>query len=157
MLIKFHKLVATVIGVGYIGKGGGSVVAALYCIIYYWLGNQIILGFVSIPLTLFVIILGVWSSNNLAGLWGEDNKNIVIDEVAGMQISLLFIPPSLFNIVCAFVLFRFFDIVKPLYIKKTEKLPKGWGVMFDDVLAGLYSNIILQIIIITVSKYAYAY
>jgi phosphatidylglycerophosphatase A len=71
----------------------------------------------------------------------------VIDEVAGMCISLLWIPATPLNIFIGLVLFRFFDILKPLFIRKLEALPGGWGVMFDDVLAGIYANIILQIFI----------
>jgi phosphatidylglycerophosphatase A len=61
-----------------------------------------------------------------------------------MCISLLFVPITVQWIVTALVLFRFFDIVKPLYIRKAEALPGGWGVMTDDILAGVYSNIVLQ-------------
>jgi phosphatidylglycerophosphatase A len=64
-----------------------------------------------------------------------------------MCISLFLIPVELKYIALAFVLFRFFDIVKPLYIRKAEALPGGWGVMADDVLAGVYSNILLHIVI----------
>ena len=78
----------------------------------------------------------------------ELNK-IVIDEVFGMTISLLFLPINFITIVIAFVLFRFFDILKPLGIRKAEKLKNGWGVMVDDLVAGIYSNIIIQILIIT--------
>jgi phosphatidylglycerophosphatase A len=70
---------------------------------------------------------------------------VVIDEIAGMCVSLLFIPVTVGYVAAAFILFRFFDIVKPLYIRRTEKLPKGWGVMLDDVVAGIYANILLQI------------
>ncbi len=149
-MIKFYKLIATGLGVGYIGKGAGSIAAALYCIVYYLFISQLNHGPLAILLTILIISLGIWSSNKLEYKWGKDNGKIVIDEIAGMQISLLFIPPTTFNIFIAFILFRFFDIVKPLYIKKTEKLPKGWGVMLDDILAGIYSNILLQLLIIAI-------
>jgi phosphatidylglycerophosphatase A len=64
-----------------------------------------------------------------------------------MCISLLFLPVSLPVVFAALVLFRFFDIAKPLYIRKLESLPAGYGVMADDVLAGIYSNILLQVIV----------
>jgi phosphatidylglycerophosphatase A len=57
-------------------------------------------------------------------------------------------PISWFTIVAAFVLFRFFDIVKPLGIRQLEKISNGWGVMMDDILAGVYANIVLQVLII---------
>jgi len=149
-MIKFYKLIATGLGVGYIGKGAGTIAAVLYCIVYYWSTNQLYQGFQAIAFIILLIILGVWCSNKLEFTWGKDNGKIVIDEIAGMQISLLFIPPTLLNISIAFVLFRFFDIVKPLYIKNMEKLPKGWGVMFDDILAGIYTNALLQLLIIAI-------
>jgi phosphatidylglycerophosphatase A len=88
----------------------------------------------------------VWGANQVEVSWGKDSSKIVIDEVAGMMISLLFIPSTAINILVALILFRFFDILKPLMIRKLEKWPKGWGVMGDDVLAGIYSNIVLQLL-----------
>jgi phosphatidylglycerophosphatase A len=64
-----------------------------------------------------------------------------------MCISLLFVPVTIKYVIIGFVLFRFNDIVKPLFIKKAEALPGGWGVMADDVLAGVFANIILQMIV----------
>jgi phosphatidylglycerophosphatase A len=64
-----------------------------------------------------------------------------------MCISLLFIPVTVPYVLVALVLFRVFDIVKPFYIKNLERLPGGLGVMMDDVLAGIYANILLQIVI----------
>lgn len=147
-MIYFHKLIATCFGVGYIGKGAGTIAAALYSIIYYLFTSQFHQGFGAIIFTILLIILGIWCSNKLEFTWGKDNGKIVIDELAGMQISLLFIPPTILNISIAFVFFRFFDILKPFYIKKMEKLNNGWGVMLDDVLAGIYTNILLQILLV---------
>jgi phosphatidylglycerophosphatase A len=62
-----------------------------------------------------------------------------------MCISLLFLPVTLATAGAGLLLFRFFDIVKPFYINKAEKLPGGWGVMADDLLAGIYTNILLQV------------
>jgi phosphatidylglycerophosphatase A len=153
-MMRSYKLLATAFGVGYMGKGAGSVAAAIYCVFYYFFISELPV-YVAVVLTLVVIAIGVWCSNELEVEWGKDNGKIVIDEVAGMQISLLFIPVSLFTIVSAFLLFRFFDIAKPLLIKRMEKLPKGWGVMFDDILAGIYSNIVLQLLIIAYDFYTW--
>lgn len=89
--------------------------------------------------TLLLLPLGVYVSQQAEKAWGHDSNRIVIDEVAGMAISLLFVPLRYDTFVIAFVLFRFFDIVKPLYIKKAARLPHGWGVMMDDVVAGFYT------------------
>jgi phosphatidylglycerophosphatase A len=71
----------------------------------------------------------------------------VIDEVAGMCISVLFIPLTWVTIAVAFILFRAFDILKPLYIRRLEAVPGGWGVMLDDLAAGIYANIVMQIFV----------
>ena len=75
----------------------------------------------------------------------HDPGIIIIDEIAGMLFALIALPKTLPLVIAAFFLFRFFDIVKPFPIKKIEKLPTGWGIMFDDVAAGIFSNIVLQL------------
>ncbi len=82
--------------------------------------------------------------------WGKDDQKVVIDEVAGMCISLLFAPLDWVYFGIGFILFRFFDIYKPLYIKNIEHYPGSIGVMGDDIVAGLYANIGLQLIAIAV-------
>jgi len=93
--------------------------------------------------------MGIWSSSKVEKEWGKDSSKVVIDEAAGMCLSLLFLPVKLKFIITAFILFRFFDIVKPLYIRNLERLPHGWGVMADDLLSGIYTNIIMQIIVLS--------
>jgi phosphatidylglycerophosphatase A len=68
----------------------------------------------------------------------------VIDEVAGMWVGVLGLPITGPRLLAGLVLFRFFDIVKPLFIRKMEEMPGGVGVMMDDVLAGIYTNLLLQ-------------
>lgn len=143
----FHKLAATVFGIGYLGKGVGTVAAFVSCICWYLLWHNNYQVMPSVLLTIAVIALGIWSGNKVEPIWGKDHNRVVIDEVAGMFISLLFVPITLPYIATAFVLFRFFDILKPLLIRRLEALPGGWGVMADDVLAGVYANIILQAIV----------
>ena len=92
-------------------------------------------------------VIGTWSSNIVDAIWGKDSSKVVIDEAAGMMITLTLIPVSIINIVAGLILFRFFDIVKPLLIRKLEQLPKGWGVMADDILAGLYAHLVLLILV----------
>ena len=99
--------------------------------------------------TIFVIILSVYSSNWAINYFNSnDPKEVVIDEVAGFMVSILYIPFELRYIIVAFILFRLFDISKPFFIKSFEKLPKGWGITFDDVAAGVLANFLLQAMII---------
>ena len=146
----FHKSVSTGLGIGYIGKGAGSVSAAAACLVWYVLqAGYLLPSVLSIWITLLITILGIWTAGKVEVLWGKDSSRVVIDEIAGMCITLLFVPVSLQYIITGFVLFRFFDIVKPLFISRLESLPAGWGVMGDDVLAGIYSNVVLQLLIVS--------
>lgn len=140
-----YKSIATVCGIGYIGKGAGSAAAVAYCTTLFFLADyNTVWQLFALPV---VLIAGVWSAGMLEKIWGHDNNKIVIDEVAGMLITLLFIPVTLTYIITGFVLFRFFDIVKPLGIKKAEQLPGGCGVMADDVVAGVYAHLLLRIVV----------
>ncbi len=144
----FHKLISTSLGIGYIRNGAGTVAAVACCVCWYlaWQGGYppVVL---SIIITVLIIFIGVWSSGEVESVWGKDPSRVVIDEVAGMCISLLFLPVSVKYVLTALFLFRFFDITKPLFIRKMELLPGGWGIMMDDVLAGIYTNIIISLIV----------
>lgn len=146
-MIKVYKLISTVFGIGYVGKGGGTLAAICCCLLWYGILSKVNNQLIAVIVTLVILLMGVWSANKVEREWGIDSNKVVIDEVAGMCVSLLFIPVTMLNILVGLFLFRFFDIVKPLFIKKMEKLPGGWGVMMDDLLAGIYANIFLQLII----------
>ena len=76
----------------------------------------------------------------------KDSKKIIIDEFIGFYVAVLFLPKTPGFAIAAFLLFRFFDILKPLFISKLEKtLSNGLGIMADDILAGIYTNIVLQV------------
>lgn len=141
----FHKIISTSLGIGYIGKGAGTYAAIFTCFLWYFfqVGTHEP-PFAPVIITLLLTLIGVISASKVEVLWGKDHNRVVIDEVAGMCITLLFIPIKIKYIIAGLVLFRFFDIVKPLGIRKLEKLPGGWGVMADDVLAGIYANLLLQ-------------
>jgi phosphatidylglycerophosphatase A len=147
-MMQLHKLVATFFGIGYIGKGGGTVAAVAFCIIWMLIPESILTMVAQVFILLLVLVTGVWSGNAVDPIWGKDSSKVVIDEVAGMLITVIFLPIKLPYILTGLVLFRIFDIGKPLFIRKMEFFPKGWGVMADDVLAGIYAHIVLQLIIL---------
>ena len=135
------KIIATCWRVGYIsyapGTAGSVVGWILYCLIP---ADPLI----KLAACLIVTAGGVFSSGVAARQLGEeDPREIVIDEVAGMMIALLWLPHNFILHLSAFFLFRFFDIFKPGFIRKAEDLPGGWGIMMDDVCAGLVTNLIL--------------
>ena len=95
--------------------------------------------------TLFCIILGIMLSGEAERVIGKKDAHcIVIDEVSGMLISLLFLPCDIRIVVLAFFLFRILDITKPYPANNLQSLPGGLGIMADDIIAGIYTNIILQ-------------
>jgi phosphatidylglycerophosphatase A len=106
------------------------------------------------PLVLGVAIavvtpLAIWTSGEAEKTLGHDAHPIVIDEVAGMLVGVLGVPHTVASpallLVSAFFLFRFFDIVKPFPIRQIQNLPGGWGVVADDLLAGLATNLALRL------------
>ena len=141
-----NKLIASIFGIGYI-KGGGTVAAAVTCGLIWLLWTNNVSSSIFIIIGIAVTLLGVYVGNKVEPYWGKDSYRVVIDEVAGMWITLFFIPPTLSLLILGFILFRFFDILKPLYIRRMEAFKGGWGVMADDVLAGIYANVVLQLIV----------
>lgn len=95
-----------------------------------------------------LVIIGTWSAQYVSTMRQKDDpQEVVIDEVAGYLITMLFVPFSVFSMALGFILFRFFDIVKPGPIKYVEKAPGGYGIMLDDLIAGVFANIVLQIVL----------
>ncbi len=144
--MQLHKIIASVAGIGYI-KGGGTLAALLYCIIWFFLPASFSSGYWQVVIGALITVVGVWCSNNVDKVWGKDSSKVVIDEVAGMAIALLFVPHHIIFLLCGLILFRFFDIAKPFGVRQMEKWPKGWGVMGDDILAGVYSLAVLHLIV----------
>jgi phosphatidylglycerophosphatase A len=101
--------------------------------------------------TAAVIVIGTWASHRAEAIYGHDSNHVVIDEVAGVLIAVVGFAPDKEIAVAAFLLFRFFDIVKPPPIYQIQSLRGGLGVMADDVLAGIASNVVLRVILIVLT------
>ncbi len=94
---------------------------------------------------LLLFVLGVYSSHKVAKyMQVHDPSEVVIDEAVGMGISLFMLPHSYGLYLLAFIVFRIFDILKPSFIYQVQNLPGGWGIMLDDVLAGLFTLAIVS-------------
>lgn len=91
-----------------------------------------------------VVLAGIWASHRVELVLGEKDPGlIVIDEVAGMMVSVALVPRSIAVLACAFVLFRLFDIWKPFPAYQAQALPGGAGVMVDDLVAGAYALVLV--------------
>lgn len=97
-------------------------------------------------ITLIVFFIGAAVSAQMEKILGDDPPVVVIDEIVGQWITFLFIPKTLGMIALGFILFRVFDIFKPPPARNVEKIKNGWGIMLDDVVAGVYANISVWII-----------
>ncbi|MDB4533258.1 phosphatidylglycerophosphatase A [Vicingaceae bacterium] len=160
--MKFiYKLTATALGAGYSPFAPGTAGAIVGCIALWLFEKYNIVSTTDTPilfigLILITTVLGIIATDKLEEEWGKDPSKVVLDEVIGVWIAMMFVPFSLFNVLLAFGLFRYFDIAKPLGIRNLETLKGGVGVMADDMLAGIYSNITLQIILALLAKFYFA-
>jgi phosphatidylglycerophosphatase A len=131
-------MIATVGGLGFfssmpgtLGSGAACLVSAVYPVPWQAI--------------LVVTATGVWAAGAAERELGRTDPGcVIIDEVVGMWLSVLFLPAKF--IIPGFLLFRLVDILKPFPVSATEKLPGGWGIMADDVVGGIIVNILLQVI-----------
>ncbi len=151
--MKLAKIIASGFYSGYAPFAPGTFGSLFGVILGYFL-NSILLqsgigGNIFIISNIFMVIIiyfiGVWAVKKVHRIWKHDDGRIVIDEIVGVWLSLIFIPVQLKYYILALVVFRFFDILKPLGVKKIDKLGGDISVMLDDVLAGFYSMIVVVI------------
>ncbi len=121
----------------------GTLVGVLICLLCLPLPWTLRLVFVFV-----LFMLSIYIGEQAEKIYQKkDDQRIVIDEIVGLQITMLPIAINILNLCAAFALFRVFDIWKPFPIKNLQKLPGGWGVVIDDVAAGIYAAIVLWLLI----------
>jgi phosphatidylglycerophosphatase A len=129
--------VGTLGGIGRAPVAPGTAASALTVLALWLLGlSPLVLSVVLVAVT----VLGVWAADEAERvLGGKDPGAIVVDEVAGMTLAVLLVPPTPSALLVAFVLFRLFDVLKPFPANVSQRLRGGLGVMVDDLVAGLYA------------------
>jgi phosphatidylglycerophosphatase A len=140
---------ASVCRLGFIPGAPGTyaslLTTVLYYLVYRFSGN--ILPALHLSVVCLISLAGILASAEIHCSTGqEDPSFIVIDEVAGQLLTFLFLPMSWTNLILGFVAFRVFDMWKPFPIRKLESLGSGVGVMADDLLAGIYANVLLHLL-----------
>lgn len=149
-LPKIPLIIGTSLGVGYWPWGPGTAGALLGVVIWFVMSQY--LSFEALVCATFgciilFTILGTWATWRLKPFWGDDPKRVVIDETVGVLIPLLAVQKDDYWLIAAsFVLFRFFDILKPLGIRTIDNRKGAFFVMADDIVAGIYSLIIVIIL-----------
>lgn len=127
------------------GTAGTLLALLIYILEYVFFGNAVWMS------NLVIVLIMLFPSFKLgdlaeAFLKKKDPVEVVLDEMMGYWISVLFFPFNWKILISAFIIFRIIDILKPYPIKKLEKLSGGYGIMMDDFVAGIYTNMILRII-----------
>lgn len=141
---RIQYLLATGLYVGYSPFAPGTAGSLLGLVICWFFLPVSLTTHVLMAVILFFV--GVWASLPVESDHGEDPSMVVIDEIVGMLIALIATPVSLINFAAAFLAFRIFDVWKPYPANKAEQLPSGWGIMADDVVAGIYAFAIVQLL-----------
>ena len=122
----------------------GTAGTVLGVLLYMWMKTLPPLQYGSLCLLIFIV--GTWAAGRAEVMLGhKDSPTIVIDEIAGYLVAMFMAPPVWSFIVAGFVLFRVFDIVKPFPLKQLQNVHGGLGVMLDDIGAGIYTGIVLQL------------
>jgi len=144
----FILFVATGAFTGYIPFAPGTFGSMLGIVVYYFAVRTLNI-YESLILLIVIILVGTYSAGKAEiFLNEEDSSKIVIDEIAGMYITLFLIPFNLVNIVIAFICFRVLDISKPYLISYADKhVHGGIGIMLDDIIGGVSANIIVRLLI----------
>ena len=141
----FERIVGSGFYTGYIPVASGTFGSLVAIVIY------IIPGFeqlqIILPSIVILFVYGVFVSSKFEKLYGKDPSQCTVDEVVGTWIALIALPKTVYIISTSFLVWRALDIIKPFPARSSEKLPGGWGIMIDDVIAGFYSLIIVHLIV----------
>jgi len=143
MIGRISLLIATFFGIGYLTTFSGTVGSASALAILWFLPPVTGLWlWIGLPL---LFLIGVWASAAAETVLGHDANSILIDEMVGQWLVLAVLPKKPLVWIIGFALFRVFDVLKPFPIRHSQKLPGGWGIMIDDVLAAIYVVILIRI------------
>ncbi len=145
-------LAATVFFVGYIPLAPGTWGSLVGVLIYLFLRGNTILHLASVCILFSAGLLVCGKAGEIFGR--ADDKRIVIDETFAVLLLFLFMPNEPLSLIGGFVLYRFFDIIKPFPTRKLERFPHSWGVMLDDIAAVCYSLVCVYILLLGVKFFS---
>ena len=142
---SFEKFIGSGFFTGYFPVASGTVGSVAAIVIYLIPGFEQL--FVIIPATLVIIFYGIYIGTKFEAEYGKDPAQCTIDEVAGTWISLIALPKTIGIIIATFLLWRILDIIKPPPARNLERLKGGLGIMIDDVISGIYTLIIMHLVV----------
>jgi phosphatidylglycerophosphatase A len=139
-----NKALGTVFFSGYAPLAPGTAGSAVVALLYYCFASQLdAAGWVAALALVFV--LAVYTAGALSRQWGDDPGRVVIDEAVGFLATVAFLPHGFWMAVAGFFIFRVLDVLKPPPARRLEALPGGWGIVLDDVAAGVYGNLLIRV------------
>ena len=147
----FEKILGSGFYSGYFPVASGTVGSLAALIIYFIPGFE--QWFIIVPLTLIFAAYGIYVGTKFENVYGKDPAECTIDEIVGMWISLIALPKTILIAICAFLLWRILDIIKPPPARNLERLKGGIGIMIDDVISGLYTLIIMHLVVYLLGKF----
>jgi phosphatidylglycerophosphatase A len=151
------RALGSVLGTGFIPFAPGTVASLFALLAFYFV--PAISGRIElfVPLIVLTVVIGVWSGGVMEEEYGEDPSSTVIDEVAGQWIALVALPFHPLLMLLSFIFFRVFDIFKPGPVDYVQRYPGGWGIMADDVLAGVMANMTVRLIMLVLPLLPYGF
>jgi phosphatidylglycerophosphatase A len=146
VITRLALATATVGGIGYVPFAPGTFGSAAGLLIWWLLGPSLAIQGAAIVV---IFVAGVWSAGVCERHFGRtDPGHVVVDEVVGMLVTLLLNPVGWGGALAGFLLFRIADVIKPFPANRFESLHGGLGVMADDAMAAVYSNLALRVIVV---------
>jgi len=153
ILNNISLVISTVFGIGYFPKVPGTFASLIVALFYFLVPVNLSKienpGIFAVLILVFSII-SIYLMTLAESILGNDNQHIVLDEVWGYFVTILLLPKIIPVIAFGFILFRIYDILKPFPINKLQNMKGGFGIISDDLLAGVYANISLRILLKTV-------
>jgi len=152
---NLHIAIVSAFGAGFARFAPGTWGTLVGSIILYllWTAGALTSPWTLVVMTIGVSLLGYYSIKQLPDSWIHDDQRIVIDEVVGLWATMIWIPINIKTLVLSFILFRLYDIFKPLGIRKFDDMTSDLGVIVDDLIAGVYANLTLRLVIVALSSY----
>jgi phosphatidylglycerophosphatase A len=149
---RVAMLIATFFGAGRMRPGPGTWGSAAAVLLWAAIAHQLSPSFrmpAVIAFATCATLIGIPAATRVArDTGGKDPQFVVIDEVAGQLIALIAVPLTWKSFLAGFILFRAFDIVKPPPVRQLEALPEGYGIVLDDVMAGIYAFAVVHLLLV---------
>lgn len=151
---NFSVIFSTLLMTGFIPYAPGTAGSIIAMIVYFILPSEWFQTspaiFILIPVYFIILLITIPILTQAEKILGKDDRRIVLDEFMGFFLAVLFLPRSIMIIFLAFILFRVYDIFKPVPVNLLQKLPGGWGILADDLMAGIYSNVSCRVMLLLV-------